>query len=75
MDKRKKNIGCDASPAARPFRDKAQPVCHVSTSCGSLRSYSTLFFLNFSLQHTAEVFNLLVESLFFFHGNKCFDCL
>ena len=57
---------CDISPATHPFRDRAQPVYHIAISVFRPHYRSTLFFLNFCLQHMAEMFNLLVESLNFF---------
>lgn len=65
---------CDASPAAHPFRGRARPICYKAISVFRLRYRSTLFFLSFCLQHTAEVLNLLVECTFFFHCDIYLEC-
>ena len=57
----------DISPAARPSRDKAQPVFHGAISVWLLHFCSTLFFLDFRIQYLKDVIKFLIESLLFLH--------
>ena len=62
-----KHAWYDISPAARPSRDKAQPVFHGAISVWLLHFCSTLFFLDFRIQYLEDVIKFLIESLLSFH--------